>query len=58
MDLQLGYKKWGADIAQYLGSYWGARQIMLEVWRRKRLHLADDSWVGVIGDWEMNLMLN
>ena len=58
VDLQLGYKKWGADIAQYLGSYWGARQIMLEVWRRKRLHLADDSWVGVIGDWEMNLMLN
>ncbi|EGV61382.1 hypothetical protein CANTEDRAFT_94289 [Yamadazyma tenuis ATCC 10573] len=57
-DVQVGYKKWGADIAQYLGSYWGARQIMLEVWRRKRLHLAKDDWVGVITDWEMNLMLN
>lgn len=57
-DLQLGYKKWGADISQYLGSYWGARQIMLEVWRRKRLSLAKDDWVGVINDWEMNLMLN
>lgn len=57
-ELQMGYKKWGADIAQYLGSYWGARQIMLEVWRRKRLNLAKDDWVGVINDWEMNLMLD
>lgn len=57
-ELQAGYKQWGADIAQYLGSYWGARQIMLEVWRRKRLHLAKDNWVGVVNDWEMNLMLN
>lgn len=57
-QLQAEYKKWGADIAQYLGSYWGARQIMLEVWRRKRLNLAQDNWVGVINDWEMNLMLN
>lgn len=57
-ELQMGYKKWGADISQYLGSYWGARQIMLEVWRRKRLSLSKDDWVGVINDWEMNLMLN
>lgn len=57
-ELQMGYKKWGADIAQYLGSYWGARQIMLEVWRRKRLKLPNDNWVGVVNDWEMNLMLN
>lgn len=57
-SLQLGFKKWGADIAQYLGSYWGARQIMLEVWRRKRLGEAHDDWVSVIHDWEMNLMLD
>ncbi|QFZ29767.1 putative arginine metabolism regulation II [Clavispora lusitaniae] len=57
-ELQAGFKQWGADIAQYLGSYWGARQIMLEVWRRKRLHEAGADWVSVIRDWEMNLMLN
>lgn len=58
LNLQMGFKKWGADIAQYLGSYWGARQIMLEVWRRKKLNEARDDWVSVIQDWEMNLMLN
>lgn len=58
VSLQTGFKNWGADIAQYLGSYWGARQIMLEVWRRKRLKEARDDWVSVIQDWEMNLMLN
>lgn len=57
-DLQMGFKKWGADIAQYLGSYWGARQIMLEVWRRKSLKEPRDDWVSVVQDWEMNLMLN
>ncbi|CCE82495.1 Piso0_002222 [Millerozyma farinosa CBS 7064] len=57
-ELQMGFKKWGADIAQYLGSYWGARQIMLEVWRRKQMREPRDDWVSVIGDWEMNLMLN
>lgn len=57
-ELQLGFKKWGADIAQYLGSYWGARQIMLEVWRRKQVHEPRSDWVSVITDWEMNLMLN
>lgn len=57
-DLQMGFKKWGADIAQYLGSYWGARQIMLEVWRRKSLKESRDDWVSVVQDWEMNLMLN
>lgn len=58
LNLQMGFKKWGADIALYLGSYWGARQIMLEVWRRKRMKETRDDWVSVIQDWEMNLMLN
>lgn len=58
LNLQMGFKKWGADIAQYLGSYWGARQIMLEVWRRKKMKEKRDDWVSVIHDWEMNLMLN
>lgn len=58
LQLQMGFKKWGADIALYLGSYWGARQIMLEVWRRKRMKESRDDWVSVIQDWEMNLMLN
>ncbi|WPK27007.1 hypothetical protein PUMCH_004378 [Australozyma saopauloensis] len=57
-ELQMGFKKWGADIAQYLGSYWGARQIMLEVWRRKKTKDPKDDWISVIHDWEMNLMLN
>ncbi|RCK60924.1 Arginine metabolism regulation protein II [Candida viswanathii] len=57
-ELQLEFKKWGADIAQYLGSYWGARQIMLEVWRRKRMNESNDDWISVIHDWEMNLMLD
>ncbi|WLF79323.1 arginine metabolism regulation protein II [Lodderomyces elongisporus] len=57
-ELQVGFKKWGADIAQYLGSYWGARQIMLEVWRRRRMKESKDDWVSVVQDWEMNLMLN
>ena len=56
--LQMRFKKWGADIAQYLGSYWGARQIMLEVWRRKSIKDPKADWVSVIQDWEMNLMLN
>ena len=56
-ELQMGFKKWGADIAQYLGSYWGARQIMFEVWSRKRINAPRDNWVGVVNDWEMNLML-
>lgn len=58
LNLQMGFKKWGADIAQYLGSYWGARQIMLEVWRRKKMNERRADWVSVIQDWEMNLMLN
>lgn len=58
LNLQMGFKKWGADIAQYLGSYWGARQIMLEVWRRKKMKEKRADWVSVIQDWEMNLMLN
>lgn len=58
LNLQMGFKKWGADIAQYLGSYWGARQIMLEVWRRKKMNERRTDWVSVIQDWEMNLMLN
>lgn len=57
-ELQQGFKKWGADIALYLGSYWGARQIMLEVWRRKGFGDDRSDWVSVIRDWEMNLMLN
>ncbi|KAG7195060.1 uncharacterized protein KQ657_004174 [Scheffersomyces spartinae] len=57
-QLQQSFKKWGADIALYLGSYWGARQIMLEVWRRKGFNDDRSDWVSVIRDWEMNLMLN
>lgn len=58
LNLQMGFKKWCADIALYLGNYWGARQIMLEVWRRKKFKEARDDWPSVVLDWEMNLMLN
>lgn len=57
-ELQQGFKQWGAAIAQYLGSYWGARQIMLEVWRRRNNRMVNDDWVHVIKDWNTNLMLN
>lgn len=57
-ELQLSFKKWGSHIAQFLGSYWGARQIMYEVWRRRSAREPWDNWLSVIRDWNMNLMLN
>ncbi|ODQ78022.1 hypothetical protein BABINDRAFT_40339 [Babjeviella inositovora NRRL Y-12698] len=58
-NLQLGFKTWGASIAgSGVGSYWGARQIMLEVWRRRAKGERGDGWVNVVREWEMNLMLS
>ncbi|ODV97642.1 hypothetical protein PACTADRAFT_23729, partial [Pachysolen tannophilus NRRL Y-2460] len=56
--LQNGFKNWGTQISKTgIGSYWVARQIMLEVWRRKNFNEKRNSWCNVIKDWEMNVML-
>lgn len=58
-NMQLSFKKWAAQLATSgMGSYWGARQIMFEVWRRRINGEVNDSWYSVYKDWEMNLMLS
>ncbi|AAS50191.1 AAL175Wp [Eremothecium gossypii ATCC 10895] len=57
-SMQLEFKKWTAQLVNFgIGSYWGARQIMLEVWRRRMTDGKCDNWYSVYCDWEMNLML-
>lgn len=57
-DLQNKFRDWAASLAKVgMGSYWGARQIMFEVWRRRESKQNDDNWLSVHRDWEMNLML-
>lgn len=57
--LQLGFKEWAAKLVKTgMGSYWGARQIMFEVWRRRLNNEENDNWFSVYKDWEMNLMLS
>ncbi|GAV46430.1 hypothetical protein ZYGR_0A00210 [Zygosaccharomyces rouxii] len=59
LETQEEFRKWAATLASSgMGSYWGARQIMFEVWRRKRNGESGDSWYSVYRDWEMNLMLS
>lgn len=59
LETQEEFRKWAATLASSgMGSYWGARQIMFEVWRRKRNGETYDSWYSVYRDWEMNLMLS
>lgn len=58
-SLQLQFKNWAAKLANSgMGSYWGARQIMFEVWRRRLNGEEHDNWFDVYKDWEMNLMLS
>ena len=58
-DEQAEYRKWAAKLAECgMGSYWGARQVMFEVWRRRSAGDHDDDWFSVYQDWEMNLMLS
>lgn len=58
-DTQNEYKDWAANLASSgMGSYWGARQVMYEVWKRRKNEEARDSWFAVYKDWEMNLMLS
>lgn len=57
-EKQQQFREWAAKLAEHgLGSYWGARQIMFEVWRRRKREEQDDNWYSVYKDWEMNLML-
>ncbi|SCU90925.1 LAFA_0F00914g1_1 [Lachancea sp. 'fantastica'] len=58
-ELQLRFKEWAAKLADSgMGAYWGARQIMFEVWRRRVNGETSDNWFDVYKDWEMNLMLS
>lgn len=58
-NLQLQFKDWAARLGKSgMGSYWGARQIMFEVWRRRFSGESNDNWFAVYKDWEMNLMLS
>lgn len=57
--LQNRFKDWAASLSKTgMGSYWGARQIMFEVWRRRELKQDNDNWFSVHRDWEMNIMLS
>lgn len=57
--VQAGFRKWSARLSTNgMGSYWGARQVMLEVWRRRTNDTSGDNWYSVYKDWEMNLMLS
>lgn len=56
--LQNSFNKWGQDIASTgVGTYWNARQIMLEIWRRKNHNIANNDWTDVLKDWKTNIML-
>ncbi|CAI4047564.1 Arg81p SKDI_13G0400 [Saccharomyces kudriavzevii IFO 1802] len=56
---QQEFRKWAAKLAESgMGSYWGARQVMLEVWRRRKEDEPGDNWYSIYKDWEMNLMLS
>ena len=56
--LQNGFNLWGQHIAQTgIGTYWNARQIMMEIWRRKNHNVKNNTWVDVLRDWKTNVML-
>ncbi|VEU24168.1 DEKNAAC105373 [Brettanomyces naardenensis] len=56
--LQNGFNLWGQHIAQTgIGTYWNARQIILEIWRRKNHNVKNNSWTDVLRDWKTNVML-
>lgn len=58
-DTEEEFKEWAADLAgSGMGSYWGARQVMYEVWKRRKNEEPGDNWFAVYKDWEMNLMLS
>lgn len=59
IHVQEEFRTWAATLAASgMGSYWGARQVMFEVWRRRTNEEQGDSWYAVYRDWEMNLMLS
>lgn len=59
LGTQQEFKSWAAALAQNgIGSYWGARQVMFEVWRRRKNKEGGDDWYTVYKDWEVNLMLS
>lgn len=59
LETQNEFKDWAAKLAESgMGSYWGARQVMYEVWRRRKMEEPADNWYAVYKDWEMNLMLS
>lgn len=56
--VQFRFREWAAKLALGgVGTYWGARQLMFEVWRRRRNSEPNENWLSVHRDWEMNVML-
>ncbi|CCE62646.1 hypothetical protein TPHA_0C04980 [Tetrapisispora phaffii CBS 4417] len=56
--LQEDFRQWAANLANTgVGSYWAARQVMLEVWRRQKTNEEHGKWYDVYKEWSMNLML-
>lgn len=57
-DYRREFRSWAAIFAENgMGSYWGARQVMFEVWKRMKQGHPDDNWYSVYKDWCINLML-
>jgi arginine metabolism regulation protein II len=57
--LQIKFKAWFEDLSNIgMGSYWGTRQIMFEVWRRRKTGEKNDDWMSVHKEWETGLMLS
>ncbi|CCD25331.1 fungal specific transcription factor domain-containing protein NDAI_0F00120 [Naumovozyma dairenensis CBS 421] len=58
LEVQQEFKDWVSKFTQHgMGSYWKARQLMYEVWRRRDQNCEGDDWYSVCKDWGMNLML-
>ncbi|CEP20448.1 unnamed protein product [Cyberlindnera jadinii] len=59
VNLQTKFKAWFEDLSNIgMGSYWGTRKIIFEVWRRRKAGEKNDDWMSVHREWETGLMLS
>ncbi|AMD21515.1 HER237Wp [Eremothecium sinecaudum] len=57
-NMQFAFKTWMTQFANGgVGPYYGALQVMLEVWRRRLNYEDNDDWYSVYSDWGMNMIL-
>ncbi|CCE61682.1 hypothetical protein TPHA_0A06090 [Tetrapisispora phaffii CBS 4417] len=56
---QESFKLWAGKLSEYgMGSYWGARQVMYEVWKKRSADVnSTDNWYELYKKKKMNLML-